>query len=54
MFWVNITGMPTAHWTTGSWVDVGRSLGGPALGIAIVLGGMICGAGMFNSLVLSY
>ena len=48
------TGIPTESWTTGSWVDVGRSLGGPALGIAIVLGGMICGAGMFNSLVLSY
>ena len=48
------TGIPIDSWTTGSWVDVGRSLGGSALGIAIVLGGMICGAGMFNSLVLSY
>jgi len=48
------TGIPPQLWSTGSWVDVGRQLGGPALGIAIVLGGMICGAGMFNSLVLSY
>jgi amino acid transporter len=47
-------GIAPQTWTTGSWVAVGRALGGPALGIAIVVGGMICGAGMFNSLVLSY
>jgi amino acid transporter len=48
------SGIDPSQWSTGSWVDVGRTLGGPALGVAIVLGGMICGAGMFNSLVLSY
>ena len=48
------TGIDPSQWSTGAWVDVGRALGGPVLGIAVVLGGMICGAGMFNSLVLSY
>jgi amino acid transporter len=47
-------GIDPSQWSTGSWVEVGRQLGGPMLGIAIVVGGMICGAGMFNSLVLSY
>ena len=48
------TGVSPEAWSTGSWVDVGRRFGGPVLGIAIVVGGMICGGGMFNSLVLSY
>ena len=48
------TGIDPSTWSTGAWVEVGRALGGPLLGMAIVVGGMICGAGMFNSLVLSY
>ena len=30
------------------------TIGGPLLGIAIVIGGMITGVGMFNALVMSY
>jgi amino acid transporter len=33
---------------------VGETLGGPILAVAIGLGGMVMGYGMFNSLVLSY
>ena len=47
-------GIDPSHWSTGAWVEVGRQLGGPLLGFAVVIGGMICGAGMFNALVLSY
>jgi len=43
-----------ANGDTGSWTDIARILVGPALGIAIVLGGMINGAGMFNPLMMSY
>jgi amino acid transporter len=41
-------------WDEGAWVDVGNDLGGPALALAIGVGGMVMGYGMFNSLVLSY
>src|SRR5207248_4714970 len=43
-------GVDPSGWTTGAWVDAGRILGGRALAIAIVAGGMICGLGMFNAL----
>lgn len=39
---------------TGSWTDAARMIAGPVLGIAIVLGGMINGTGMFNALMMSY
>jgi amino acid transporter len=39
---------------TGSWTDAARMIAGPALGLAIVLGGMINGTGMFNALMMSY
>jgi amino acid transporter len=48
------TGMDPGNWSTGSWVDAGRMLSGAGLGLAIVVGGMLCGLGMFNALVLSY
>jgi amino acid transporter len=51
---VRLAGIDATSWITGSWADVGRVLGGPALGIAIVAGGMVCGLGMLNALVLSY
>ncbi|HWE28936.1 MAG TPA: APC family permease [Polyangia bacterium] len=41
-------------WSTGGWVDVGRVIGGPWLGRAIAVGGVLCGIGMFNALILSY
>jgi len=55
------TGIAPETWDTGSWVDVGRTLGsaigprmGEALAIAITAGGMICGFSMLNALILSY
>jgi len=48
------TGMPPDAWSTGAWVDCGRRLGGTPLALAIVAGGMVCGLGMMNALVLSY
>jgi amino acid transporter len=47
-------GMPLAQFTTGSWTDTAKTLAGPWLGVAIVLGGTITGLGMFNALMMSY
>ncbi len=47
-------GLDPRGWSTGAWVDVGHALGGTWLGRAIALGGVLCGIGMFNALVLSY
>ena len=48
------SGMPTEAWSTGSWVDAGRLLGGAPLALAIAAGGMVCGLGMMDALVMSY
>jgi amino acid transporter len=56
------TGIPAESWETGSWVNVGRTIGqslsGPRLGqglaLAIMAGGMISALSMFNALILSY
>jgi amino acid transporter len=48
------TGLDPATWKAGSWVEVGTTVVGPALGAAIAIGGMIAALGTFNSLVLSY
>lgn len=48
------TGIDPSGFTTGSWVQVANQVVGPMLGWAIVIGGMICGLGMNNALVLSY
>ncbi|MEY4723154.1 MAG: hypothetical protein RLZZ324_667, partial [Candidatus Parcubacteria bacterium] len=47
-------GIDPSRWETGAWVDAARIIGGPALGTAVVVGGMICGLGMFHSLVMAY
>ena len=39
---------------TGAWADAARTTAGPLLALAIVMGGMINGSGMFNALMLSY
>jgi amino acid transporter len=49
-----IAGVDPSGWTTGSWVQVASGLGGRWLGLAVVAGGMLCGLGMTNALVLSY
>ncbi len=48
------TGLSPEAWTTGSWVDAGRLLGGAPLALAIAVGGMACGLGMMDALVMSY
>jgi amino acid transporter len=49
-----MTGLPAGAWETGSWADIAGLLGGPALRVALVVGGMFSGFGMFNALVMSY
>ena len=48
------TGSDPSAWQNGAWVDLGRALGGPWLGAAVVAGGMVCGLGMFDALLMSY
>ena len=49
-----MTGLAPSAWDTGFWADVAGLLGGPLLRVALALGGMISGFGMFNALVMSY
>jgi amino acid transporter len=51
---MRIAGVDPRGWTTGAWVDAARDLGGPRLAVAVAVGGMVCGAGMFSALLLSY
>jgi amino acid transporter len=56
---VGLAGIPADRFTTGAWTDAARSIGGPGgfgavLALAVVVGGMLNGAGMFNALMLSY
>jgi amino acid transporter len=54
VLFIGMTGVNPADWDTGSWVNVAQLYGGKYLGISVVIGGMICGVGMFNALVMSY
>jgi amino acid transporter len=47
-------GLSAEGFSTGSWAIAGSALGGPLLGLSIVVGGVICGIGMFNALMMSY
>ncbi len=51
---VAVYGIPADRFSTGAWTDAAREIAGPALAIAVVLGGTINGFGMFNALMLSY
>ena len=51
---VAIAGIPAETFSVGAWADAARTLGGPALAFAVVLGGTVSGVGMFNALMLSY
>jgi amino acid transporter len=50
------TGLDPLMWDEkhNGWVGVGQAVAGPAVGVAISIGGMISAFGMFNALVLSY
>jgi amino acid transporter len=49
-----MTKLPAASWETGSWADIAGMLGGPALRVFLIAGGMFSGFAMFNALVMSY
>jgi amino acid transporter len=56
---IGLAGIPAGQFSTGAWTDAARAIVGPGifgtgLAIAVVLGGMLSGAGMFNALMLSY
>ena len=48
------SGLSPSNWTTGAWVEAGELVGGRWLALAVVGGGMLCGLGMANALVMSY
>ncbi len=47
-------GLSPDGFTTGSWAVAAGQLGGTPLSIAVVAGGVVCGVGMFNALMMSY
>ena len=51
---VALMGISVANFSTGSWADAARMIGGPILATAVVAGGAINGFGMFNVLMMSY
>jgi len=51
---VRATGVPASAFETGSWADLAGLMAGNWLRVALVLGGMMSGFGMFNALVMSY
>ena len=48
------TGLDPNAWTDGGWVDVGRIIGGEALGIAIAVAGVLGAVGSFGALMMSF
>jgi amino acid transporter len=51
---VGLAGLASDRFSTGAWTGAARMLVGPVLALAVVAGGMINGAGMFNPLMMSY
>jgi amino acid transporter len=56
---VGLAGVPADRFSTGAWADAARTMvgagtWGTGLAFAVVLGGTLNGAGMFNALMLSY
>ena len=49
-----LTRVSPAAFETGSWADLAALVGGPALRVALVAGGLISAFGMLNALVMSY
>jgi len=48
------TGLDSNAWTEGGWVDIGRFVGGEALGVAIALAGVLGAIGSFGALMMSF
>src|ERR1700682_4751659 len=51
---VQQTHLPASYWSAGSWVSIASILGGPWLGVVVVLASMVSSFGSFNSLTMSY
>jgi amino acid transporter len=49
-----MAGLSPESFSTGSWALSGNAVGGRLLELAIIAGGIICGVGMFNALMMSY
>ncbi len=49
-----LAGLSANSFSTGDWMTAAVRIGGPWLGLAVVGGGVICGIGMFNALMMSY
>jgi amino acid transporter len=49
-----LAGFSVDSFSTGDWMTAANAVGGPLLGLAIVVGGALCGVGMFNALMMSY
>lgn len=49
-----LSGLSVESFSTGDWMGAARSIGGPLLGLGVLAGGVICGVGMFNALMMSY
>ncbi len=47
------SGLAPSGWSVGSWVEVARRLCGPHVATLVVLGGAVCGLGMFNALIMA-
>ena len=47
-------GIPATIWVNGAWIDVGKTIGGPLLGSAILIAALIGSFAICNALVLSY
>jgi amino acid transporter len=51
---VSRTGVDPSAWREGGWVDVGRMVGGEALGVAIAVAGVLGAVGSFGALMMSF
>jgi len=49
-----LAGLSAENFSTGDWTMAAKSVGGEWLGLVVVGGGVLCGVGMFNALMMSY
>ncbi len=49
-----LAGLSVQNFSTGDWMTAGSTLGGQWPGLLVLGGGVICGVGMFNALMMSY
>ncbi len=49
-----VAGLSSQDFSTGSWATAAGAIGGPILATAVIAGGILCGIGMFNALMMSY